>query len=123
MTIGPAGTDKEPTSPQSHPARTIPPIQSHAYMSGFSKLNPDQKLMRIASIQSMIDADSHAETPTLTRQSREDWLVQLAQLEQEVKDKDTWYYKMFRTIAWGPTILINGILWFGGAVLAALWPF
>lgn len=92
-------------------------------MSEFDKLNPDQKLVRIASFKSMIHADSHADMPMLPPQEREDWLGRLARLEQEVKDADTWYYKMFRTIAWGPTLLINGVLWFGGALFAAIWPF
>lgn len=38
----------------------------------------------------------------------------LARKEKEMRDGDTWYRQMFRSIAWGPTIVIN-------AVLAMLW--
>lgn len=34
----------------------------------------------------------------------------LADGEKQVRDADRWYYQMFRTIAWGPTILINLII-------------
>jgi len=35
---------------------------------------------------------------------------ELDEEEKKIRDSDRWYYKMFRTIAWGPTILMNGII-------------
>ncbi len=29
---------------------------------------------------------------------------ELDEEEKKIRDSDRWYYKMFRTIAWGPTI-------------------
>lgn len=76
------------------------------HITGFSELGVDDKLLQIRAFQNLLAMKGQKNNPALTEL--------LGRKEKEILDADTWFKKAFRSIAWGPTILIN-------AILALLW--
>ena len=73
----------------------------------YKKFNPDQKLSHITSLRAGIKA------VTATKENTEyidSSLQALDEEEKRVKASDNLLYKGFRSIAWGPTILVNALL-------------
>ncbi|KAL2044409.1 hypothetical protein N7G274_003114 [Stereocaulon virgatum] len=92
-----------------------PSLDSSRYFDefepNFNKLNPDKKFLAIHSFRLMVERDGQSGSPELNEKEREEVIKQMIRLEKETRDKDRWYYKAFRGIAWGPTILVNAILY------------
>ena len=80
------------------------------YHSDFTSLGIDKKLYAIRTVKSHLVTefkDNSRNRPPAVYQK----LTQgLSLKEKEILDKDTWWKKAFRSIAWGPTILINMII-------------
>lgn len=73
----------------------------------YDTLNPDYKLAGIRQLRAGIEAGQFKEK----EQERYEALMQtLAEEEKRLEAADNWFYKGFRSIAWGPTILINVLL-------------
>ena len=73
-------------------------------MPDFNELGIDDKLHRIAVLKGRMRQDG------MDPKRDEALFRSLDEREKAIRDSDRWYYKMFRSIAWGPTILINAIL-------------
>jgi len=70
-------------------------------------LNPDDKLAVIRQLRAGIEGGQVKEK----NPERYKALMQtLAEEEKRVKEADNIFYKVFRSIAWGPIILVNVLL-------------
>jgi len=73
----------------------------------YDKSNPDYKLSGIKQLRAGVEGGQVKET----NPERYKALMQtLAEEEKRVKEADNIFYKGFRSIAWGPTILVNVLL-------------
>jgi hypothetical protein len=79
-------------------------------MPNFNKFSPDKKILAIHYFRLRVERDGQSASPILKKKERREMLKQMIKLEKETRDKDRWYYKALRNIAWGPTILVNAIL-------------
>lgn len=79
-------------------------LEMERHVPGFSNLGVDAKILARKKLPR--DGIPNKKDPAL--------MGELAGEDKEIRGKDRWYKKMFRGIAWGPTILIN-------AILAMLW--
>lgn len=80
------------------------------FIPGFSKLGVDAKLQQIQLMRSYLATDTQKNDPRWRAGAYEAATERLARKEKEIRDKDTWLKQAFRSIAWGPTILINAII-------------
>lgn len=111
---------KTTTSPE--PATATPPpsidnvnkIDLENLIHNFSSLGVDTKLSSIRSLRSYLATEIQKNDPKWKAGAYDALIEALAREEKEILDKDRWWKKAFRSIAWGPTILIN-------AVIAILW--
>lgn len=70
-------------------------------------MNPDHKLAGIKYLRAAVEAGEVKEK----QPERYKALMQtFAEEEKRVEEADNFFYKGFRSIAWGPTILINALL-------------
>ncbi|KAL6715956.1 hypothetical protein ACLMJK_006918 [Lecanora helva] len=100
----------ERTSPTLNPNSAPEKIDFNHYYPGFDKLGTDEKLLQISAHKASLKVLLEDPKQNLSSEQTKRFLEALDEKEQEIRDSDRWYYKMFRTIAWGPTILINGII-------------
>lgn len=76
----------------------------------FSALSVDDRLTSISARKSLRAIEIRKEDPG----TYDGMMEGLERKEKEIRDADTWYYKTFRSIAWGPTIVLN-------VLIALLW--
>lgn len=98
-------SSKTPVGPSSDSSRYF-----DNFMPNFNRLNPDEKIQAIYYFRLMVERDSQSASPTLNKKERREVVKQMIRLEKETRDKDRWYSKALRNIAWGPIILMNAIL-------------
>lgn len=98
-------TDPEP---QSTPTRAPTDLEAERYLREFSKLGVDAKLAYIRTLKS--NTEKRKNDPQWEPGKYEVLMQELNRKGKKILDADTWYKKAFRSIAWGPTILINAIL-------------
>ncbi|MCJ1452563.1 hypothetical protein MMC28_002906 [Mycoblastus sanguinarius] len=101
----------EPT-PQSDSERTRTGAQRLATrfnwsIAGFDQMGMEQKLSYIQALRNMVITDSQRPDPHWTAKTREASMKDLEDMEEEIERNDRWYKQAFRSIAWGPTILIK----------------
>ncbi|CAF9943665.1 MAG: hypothetical protein ALECFALPRED_000915 [Alectoria fallacina] len=120
--------DKPTPSPQPTTAPTPPPPSSSSpgkpspqgqaptdremepFIPGFSKMGVDIKLQQLQLLRSDLETETQRNDPKWRAGAYEAVTEALARKEQEIRDSDTWWRQAFRSIAWGPTILVNAII-------------
>lgn len=108
------------TSPKPTTATPPPPMDNvnkidlENFIHNFSSLGVDTKLSSIRSLRSYLATQIQKNDPKWKAGAYDALIEALAREEKDILDKDRWWKKAFRSIAWGPTILIN-------AVIAILW--
>lgn len=101
-------TALSPPSPEKQvPTQAKPPtdLETERYITGFSDLSLDAKLVQIHAFQNYLATEGRKNDP-----ARKALTELLSRKEKEIQDADRRYKKAFRSIAWGPTILINAII-------------
>lgn len=69
-------------------------------------MTPDEKMTALDSCPHDIAAEIRKKDPGLLERLAEE----AEKKEGKEKGTDRWYKQMFRSIAWGPTILLNAII-------------
>lgn len=101
-------TTLPPTNLEKQSAQAQAPTNDEIerFIPGFSNLGVDAKLAHIQILKSLGKNDPKWKPGPYEA---------LTMKEKEIQDADRWYKQAFRSIAWGPTILINAIIamiWF-----------
>ena len=103
-------TPPSPTDPdtQSNQSQTLTDSEMELLHPNFSKLNVDDKLETIQSMKTFIAKKlDEKNDPECEPWKCKVAMKRLSLKEKQIRDADTWYKKAFRSIAWGPTILLS----------------
>lgn len=110
-TIGVTATSSSKLPPPSPQPKSDDTHFISQCIPNYDTLNPDHKLAGIRQLRAGIEGGQVKEQD---KERYEALMQTLAEEEKRVEAADSWLYKGFRSIAWGPTILVN-------VLLAMLW--
>ena len=86
------------------------PFNINQARNDFNSLTIDEKLRQIAAIKAQLKLEKQDSESPHVFEERQAVEQRLDELEKTIRASDRWWKKAFRTIAWGPTIVVNAIV-------------